>query len=246
MLFWRTLQCQINIDAISGRYCIAIGNIIGSIYFSNIKPILQKTIFAECWVWISSQYWDCILAQYLVNNFAIGSIIFQGTPQYQVNIDPITTWYCLDIGIIIGSIFFSNIKPILQKTIFAECWVWISSQYWDCILAQYLVNKFCYLGRSYKRHEKNKRKTGQERSSLQQADYHRHRPTPWMQESVSMHKSPTPLMALKQSRMNQARSEEEVKERKRDRKDRGQEADGKKGSPTKQNTSEELKQGLPT
>ena len=30
---------------------------------------------------------------------------------------------------------------------------------------------------------------------------------------------------------------------KRDRKDRGQEADGKKGSTTKQNTSEELKQG---
>ena len=67
-----------------------------------------------------------------------------------------------------------------------------------------------------------------------------------MQESVSMHKSPTPLMALKKSRMNQARAEEEVKERKRDRKDRGQEADGKKGSPTKQNTSEELKHGLPT
>ena len=44
-----------------------------------------------------------------------------------------------------------------------------------------------------------------------------------MQESVSMHKSPTPL---RQSRMNQARSEEEGKERKRDRKDRGQEADG--------------------
>ena len=53
-----------------------------------------------------------------------------------------------------------------------------------------------------------------------------------MQESVSMHKSPTPL---RQSRMNQARSEEEEKERKKDRKDRGQEADGKKGSPTKQN-----------
>ena len=64
-----------------------------------------------------------------------------------------------------------------------------------------------------------------------------------MQESVSMHKSPT---SLRQSRMNQARSEEEEKERKKDRKDRGQEADGKKGSPTKQNTSEELKQGLPT
>ena len=38
----------------------------------------------------------------------------------------------------------------------------------------------------------------------------------------------------RQSRMNQAWSEEEEKERKRDRKDRGQEADGKKGSPTKQ------------
>ena len=64
-----------------------------------------------------------------------------------------------------------------------------------------------------------------------------------MQESVSMHKSPTPL---RHSHMNQARLEEEEKERKRDSKDRGQEAGGKKGSPTKQNTSEELKQGLPT
>ena len=43
-----------------------------------------------------------------------------------------------------------------------------------------------------------------------------------MQESVSMHKSPTPV---RHSRMNQAREEEEEKERK----DRGQEADGKKG-----------------
>ena len=34
--------------------------------------------------------------------------------------------------------------------------------------------------------------------------------------------------------MNQARAEEEEKERKRDKKERGQEADGKKGSPTKQ------------
>ena len=40
--------------------------------------------------------------------------------------------------------------------------------------------------RSYKRHEENKRKIGQERSSMQQADYQCHRPTPWMQESVSM------------------------------------------------------------
>ena len=66
---------------------------------------------------------------------------------------------------------------------------------------------------------------------MQQADYQFHRPTPWMQESVPMYKSPTPV---RHSRMNQARSEEEEKERKRDRKDRGQEADGKKGSPTKQ------------
>ena len=85
--------------------------------------------------------------------------------------------------------------------------------------------------RSYERHEDNKRKIGPERSSMQQADYQCHRLSPWMQESVSMHKSPT---QLRHSRMNQTRSEEEEKERKRDRKDRGQEADGKKCSPTKQ------------
>ena len=68
-------------------------------------------------------------------------------------------------------------------------------------------------------------KIGQEHISMQQADCQCHRPTPWMQESVSMHKSPTPL---RHSRMNQARSKEEKK------KERGQEADGKKGSPTKQ------------
>ena len=45
--------------------------------------------------------------------------------------------------------------------------------------------------------------------------------------------------------MNQARSEEEGKERKRDRKDRGQEADGKKCKQQNKNTSEEQKQGLP-
>ena len=43
--------------------------------------------------------------------------------------------------------------------------------------------------------------------------------------------NPTPA---RHSRMNQARSEEEGKERKRDMEDRGQEADGKKGSPPKQ------------
>ena len=83
---------------------------------------------------------------------------------------------------------------------------------------------------SCKRPEENKRKIGQERSSIQQDDYQCHRPTPWMQESVSMHKSPNPF---RQSRMNQARSEEEDKKRKRDRKDRDQEADGKKGNKTK-------------
>ena len=66
--------------------------------------------------------------------------------------------------------------------------------------------------RSYKKHEENKSKIGQERSSMQQADYQCHRPTPWMQESVSMHKIPTPV---RHSRMNQARSEEEEKERQR-------------------------------
>ena len=48
---------------------------------------------------------------------------------------------------------------------------------------------------------------------------------------VSMHKSPTPI---RHSRMNQARSEKDEKEGKRERKDRGQVADGKKRSQTKQ------------
>ena len=68
--------------------------------------------------------------------------------------------------------------------------------------------------RSYKRHEENKRKIGQERSSMQQTVYQCHQTTPRMQESLSMHKSPT---QLRQSRMNQAKPKEEEKERKRDR-----------------------------
>ena len=53
-----------------------------------------------------------------------------------------------------------------------------------------------------------------------------------MQESVSMHKSPT---QLRHSLLNLGRPEDkEKKERKRNKKDKGQEADGKKGSPTKQ------------
>ena len=62
---------------------------------------------------------------------------------------------------------------------------------------------------SYNRHEENKSKSGQERSSMQQADYQCHRPTLWMQESVSLHQSPAPLRHL---RMNQARWEEEERE----------------------------------
>ena len=58
----------------------------------------------------------------------------------------------------------------------------------------------------YYKGEENKSKIGQERNSMQQADYQCHRPTPWMQESVSIHKSPT---SVRHSRMNQARSEEE-------------------------------------
>ena len=67
-----------------------------------------------------------------------------------------------------------------------------------------------------------------------------------MQESVSMNarkcvheQKPYPSQAF-------AHESSKVGGRgKRDRKDRGQEADGKKGSPTNKNTSEELKQGLP-
>ena len=63
-----------------------------------------------------------------------------------------------------------------------------------------------------------------------------------MQESVSMHKSPSPV---RHSRMNQTRSEDGFKERKRDWTDRVQEADGTKVSPTNHNLFEELKHGLP-
>ena len=70
-----------------------------------------------------------------------------------------------------------------------------------------IISGFLYVPfqrlRFYKRHEQNKRRIGQERSSIQQPHYQCHRPTPWMQESVSMHKSPT---QLRHSRMNQARS----------------------------------------
>ena len=64
--------------------------------------------------------------------------------------------------------------------------------------------------RSYKRREENKSKIEMERNSIQEVDYQFHRPTPWMQESVSMHKRSIPF---RHSRMNQARSEEDEEER---------------------------------
>ena len=78
---------------------------------------------------------------------------------------------------------------------------------------------------------------------MQQADYHRHRPTPWMQESVSMHKSPTPL---RHSLMNQARSEEEEKRGRETGKTEARRLMERNAAQQNKNTSEERKQGLPT
>ena len=88
----------------------------------------------------------------------------------------------------------------------------------------------------YKKCEESKRKIWQECSSMQQADYQCHRPTPWMQESVAMHKSPTPV---RYSRMNQARSEKETG------KTVARRLMERKAAQQSKNTSEELKQGLP-
>ena len=62
-----------------------------------------------------------------------------------------------------------------------------------------------------------------------------------MQKSVSMHKSPT---QLSHSRMNQAWSEEEEKEWKIYRKERGQEADGKKAAPPPKKKKKKLSEEL--
>ena len=77
-----------------------------------------------------------------------------------------------------------------------------------------------------KRSEENKRKIGQERSSTTTNVIGP------LHECKKL--SPIPKALHRQSRKDQARSE---KEEKRDRKDRGQEADGKKGSPTKTHRS---------
>ena len=63
-----------------------------------------------------------------------------------------------------------------------------------------------------------------------------------MQESVSMHKSPTPL---RHSRMNQARSEEEENRGKETGKTEARRLMERKAAQQNKNTSEELKQGLP-
>ena len=75
---------------------------------------------------------------------------------------------------------------------------------------------------------------------MQQADYLCHWPTPWMQESVSLHKSHT---LVRHSRMNQARSEEEEKERQE--RQEARRLIERKAAQQNKNLSEELKQGLP-
>ena len=78
---------------------------------------------------------------------------------------------------------------------------------------------------------------------MQQADYHCHKPTPRMQESVSMHKSPTPI---RHSRINHARSEEDEKRGRETGKTEAWRLMERKAAQQNKNTSEELKQDLPT
>ena len=129
---------------------------------------------------------------------------------------------------------FMSVKTQHKNELKVKC-LW--QRTWEVLLLLYSrFNKCPYqLPRPYKRQEENKSKIGQERSfmlrscSLEVLDHQCHRPTPWMQEIVSMHKSPTPV---RHSGMNQAkvgrRGRETGKTQAR------QEADGKKGSPTKQ------------
>ena len=75
-------------------------------------------------------------------------------------------------------------------------------------------------------------KIGLECSSMQQADYQCHQPTHSMNARKCVHaQKPYPSQAI----AHKASKVRGKKGMKRDRKDRGQEADGKKGSPTKQN-----------
>ena len=89
--------------------------------------------------------------------------------------------------------------------------------------------------RSYKRHEENKRKIGQERSSMQQAN---------VIGPLHECKKVCPCTkTLPQSAIRAWIKQGWRKRKKRGRKDRGQEADGKKKKRKKK--TEELKKGLP-
>ena len=85
-------------------------------------------------------------------------------------------------------------------------------------------------------------KIEQERSFMQQADYQCNRPTPWIQESPFHEwKSPTPFFQVFAHESSKVGGR--GKKRKWEKEDRGQEADGKKSSLSKQKY-EELKQGI--
>ena len=62
---------------------------------------------------------------------------------------------------------------------------------------------------------KNDSKIRQERSSMKHADYKFHRPTPWMQESASMHRKTQLLSGSPHSYMKRVMSKEERQERQR-------------------------------
>ena len=50
ILFLCYFEEHFNVKSISMQYLVDIVNIIGTIYFSNVNPILQKPTFLECWV----------------------------------------------------------------------------------------------------------------------------------------------------------------------------------------------------
>ena len=89
---------------------------------------------------------------------------------------------------------------------------------------------------SYKRHKESKSKIGQERSSLQQADYQCHRPTHSMNTRKCVHsdtQKTSPCQAFTHESSKVGRRVEG-----RETRNTGQEADGKKGSSTKQKPEE--------
>ena len=92
----------------------------------------------------------------------------------------------------------------------------------------------------YYKGEENKSKIGQERNSMQQADYQCHRPTPWMQEVCPCTKAL--LLSGIRAWIKQGRR----KRNKRGRKTGKTEARRlKERKAAQQSISEEQKQGLP-